>query len=112
MLVTGVLTDRSIAFHTAALAQREGARVVLTGVGRSVSLTRRIAQRLPQPAPVIELDVTSDEQLAALPDAVREHADRLDGVLHAIAFAPPGALGGEFLNTPWGDVATTMQVST
>lgn len=112
VLVTGVLTDRSIAFHAAALAQREGAQVVLTGVGRSLSLTRRIAQRLPSPAHVIELDVTSDEQLDALAPALREHADQVDGVLHAIAYAPPGALGGQFLQTAWPDVATTLQVST
>ena len=112
ILVTGVLTDRSIAFHTAALAQREGARVVLTGVGRSLSLTRRIATRLPEAAPVVELDVTDDAQLSALPDAVGRHADRLDGVLHAIAYAPEAALGGRFADTPWADVATTLQVST
>src|SRR5881398_2941618 len=112
VLVTGVLTERSIAFHTAALAQKEGAEVVLTGVGRSLSLTRRIAGRLPVSAPVVELDVTSAEQLEALPDAVRQHTDRLDGVLHAIAYAPPGALGGDFLHTEWPDVATTLQIST
>ncbi|MBV9293560.1 MAG: enoyl-ACP reductase FabI [Frankiales bacterium] len=112
VLVTGVLTDKSIAFRTAALAQEAGARVVLTGVGRSLSLTRRIAGRLPRPTPVLELDVTSDEQLAALPDALREHTDRVDGVLHAIAFAPESALGGELLGTPWTDVATAMQIST
>ena len=112
VLVTGVLTDRSIAFHAAELAQREGARVVLTGVGRSLSLTKRIAGRLPTAAPVLALDVTDEEQLAALPDALREHTDRVDGVLHAIAFAPESALGGGFLQTPWADVATALHVST
>jgi enoyl ACP reductase len=112
VLVTGVLTERSIAFRTAALAQEHGARVVLTGVGRSLSLTRRIARRLPETAPVVELDVTSEEQLAALPDALREHTDRIDGVLHAIAFAPEAALGEDFLRPGWSDVATALHVST
>jgi enoyl-[acyl-carrier protein] reductase I len=112
VLVTGVLTDKSIAFRVAEVAQREGAAVVLTGVGRSLSLTRRIAGRLPRPAPVVALDVTDEEQLAALPVAVREHVDSLDGVLHAIGFAPPSALGGGFIDAPWSDVATALHVST
>jgi enoyl-[acyl-carrier protein] reductase I len=86
--------------------------VLLTGVGRSLSLTGRIARRLPQPAPVLPLDVTDDEQLAALPGLLHQHTDHLDGALHAIAYAPPGALGGDFLATTWADVATTVQVST
>ena len=109
VLVTGVLTDASIAFHVARLAQQEGASVVLTSFGRALSLTRRIARRLPQPAPVVELDVTSDEDLARLPERVGEHVDGLDGVLHSIGFAPPGAF--EFLNAQWPDVATALQVS-
>jgi enoyl-[acyl-carrier protein] reductase I len=76
-----------------------------------MSLTTRIAGRLPQPAPVIELDVTSDADLAALEARVREHVDGLDGVVHSIGFAPEAALGGNFLNTEWADVATAMQVS-
>ena len=92
VLVTGVLTDASIAFHVARLAQEEGATVVLTSFGRALSLTRRIAGRLPEPAPVVELDVTDEEHLAALPERVREHVDGLDGVLHSIGFAPEGAL--------------------
>ncbi len=110
ILVTGVLTDASIAFHVARLAQQEGASVVLTGFGR-LSLVQRIARRLPDPPPVIELDVTSPEQLDSLAQRVSEHLDGLDGVVHAIAFAPPSALGGEFLKTPWEDVATAVQVS-
>ena len=112
ILVTGVLTEASIAFRTAAVAQDEGATVVLTGVGRSLSLTRRIAQRLPQPAPVIELDVTDAAQLDRLAEGVRQHADALDGVLHAIGYAPESALGGGFLDTSWTDVSTTLQIST
>jgi enoyl-[acyl-carrier protein] reductase I len=111
LLVTGVITDASIAFSTAKLAQENGATVVLTGYGR-MSLVERIAKRLPEPAPVIELDVTSPEQLAGLPDKVREHTDGLDGVVHSIGFAPQSVLGGEFLNAQWDDVATALHVST
>ena len=110
VLVTGVITDASIAFSVARLAQQEGAEVVLTGFGR-LSLVNRIAAKLPKPAPVIELDVTSPEQLAALADRVREHVDGLDGVVHSVAFGPPDALGGNFLNTPWESVATAVNVS-
>jgi meromycolic acid enoyl-[acyl-carrier-protein] reductase len=111
LIVTGVLTDASIGFATARLAQEEGADVVLTGYGR-LSLVQRVAQRLPKPAPVIELDVTSEDDLAALPDRVREHVDGVDGVLHSIGFAPASCLGGGFLDAPWPDVATALHVST
>jgi enoyl ACP reductase len=111
LLVTGVITDASIAFAAAKLAQENGATVVLTGFGR-LSLVERIAKRLPAEAPVIELDVTDDAHLAALPDKVREHVDGLDGVLHSIAFGPQSVLGGEFLNAKWEDVAQALQVST
>jgi meromycolic acid enoyl-[acyl-carrier-protein] reductase len=111
LLVTGVLTEASIAFATARLAQREGAEVVLTWYGR-MSLVRRVADMLPKPPPLIELDVTSEEHLAALPDRVREHVDGLDGVLHSIGFAPASCLGGGFLDAPWTDVATALQIST
>jgi meromycolic acid enoyl-[acyl-carrier-protein] reductase len=111
ILVTGVLTDASIAFHVARLAQEEGAEVVLSSFGRVRRLTERISSRLPKPAPVVELDVTSPEDLAALPERVREHTDGLDGVLHSIGFAPESALGGNFLNTDWQDVATAVHVS-
>ncbi len=111
ILVTGVLTEASIAFHVARLAQQEGAELVLTGFGR-MSLVNRIAKRLPQPAPVVELDVTNQEHLDSLAERVGEHVDHLDGVLHAIAFAPEGALGGSFLETSWADVSTAVHVST
>jgi meromycolic acid enoyl-[acyl-carrier-protein] reductase len=111
ILVTGVLTDASIAFHVARIAQEEGATVVLTSFGRALSLTRRIASRLPAPAPVVELDVTSTDDLAALAGRVSEHVDGLEGVLHSIGFAPEAALGGNFLNTEWADVATAVHVS-
>ena len=111
ILVTGVLTDASIAFHIARLAQEEGANVVLSSYGRVHRLTERISGRLPQTAPVIQLDVTNDADLAALADRVRVHLPTLDGVVHSIGFAPESALGGNFLNTAWTDVATAMQVS-
>jgi enoyl ACP reductase len=111
ILVTGVLTDQSIAFHVARLAQEEGATVVLTSFGRAMGLTRRSAGRLPHEAAVVELDVTNPEDLAALADRVREHVDGIDGVLHSIGFAPETALGGNFLNTEWPDVATAVHVS-
>jgi enoyl-[acyl-carrier protein] reductase I len=110
VLVTGVLTDASIAFHVARIAQQEGATVVLTGFGR-MSLVERIAKRLPQPPPVLELDVTNTEHLDSLAGRVAEHVPRLDGVLHGIAFAPQAALGGNFLDTEWADVATAVHVS-
>ncbi|HEY7429292.1 MAG TPA: enoyl-ACP reductase FabI [Streptosporangiaceae bacterium] len=110
ILVTGVLTDSSIAFHVARIAQQEGATLVLTGFGR-MSLVERIARRLPEPPSVLELDVTDAGQLASLAERVSEHTPRLDGVLHGIAFAPQAALGGNFLHTEWADVATAVQVS-
>ncbi len=111
ILVTGVLTDASIAFHVARVAQQEGAIVVLTGFGR-LSLVERIARRLPSPPPVLELDVTDDDHLASLAGRVSEHVHGLDGVVHGIGFAPQAALGGNFLNTAWDDVATAVHVST
>lgn len=110
ILVTGVLLESSIAFHTAKIAQEQGAEVVLTGFGR-LSLVERIANRLPKPAPVIELDVSDQEQLDSLAERVRQHVDGLDGVVHSVGFAPQDALGGNFLNTPWESVATALQVS-
>ncbi len=111
LLITGVITDASIAYSAAKLAQEQGATVVLTGFGR-MSLVERIAKRLPEPAPVVELDVTNAEHLESLAGRVSEHVDGLDGVLHSIAFAPPTCLGGNFLTAPWDDVATALHIST
>lgn len=111
ILVTGVLTPNSIAFHVARLAQQQGAEVLLTGFGR-MSLVERVAKRLPLPVPpVLELDVTDPEQLASLAGRVSAQVDALDGVLHAIAYAPPGALGDDFLDATWQDASTAFQVS-
>lgn len=112
ILITGVLTDQSIAFHVARLAQEQGANVVLTSFGRTMSLTKRSAARLPNEVSIVELDVTSQEDLESLADRVREHVPHLDGVLHSIGFAPESALGGNFLHTSWADVATAMEIST
>jgi meromycolic acid enoyl-[acyl-carrier-protein] reductase len=111
ILVTGVLTEASIAFSVAKLAQEQGAEVILSSFGRMLPITTKIAERLPKPAPVIELDATSEEDLAALSSRVKEHFAELDGIVHAIAFAPQTALGGNFLETPWSDVATAVEVS-
>ncbi|MFF4605701.1 enoyl-ACP reductase FabI [Streptomyces sp. NPDC001339] len=111
VLVTGVLTEASIAFQAAKVAQNEGAEVILTGFGR-LSLVERIAKRLPKEAPVIELDVTNQEHLDGLADKVREHLGgdaRLDGIVHSIAFGPQGAFN--FLEASWEDVSTAVQVS-
>lgn len=111
VLVTGVITTSSIAFHVARLAQEQGAQVVLTGYGR-VRLVERLAQRLPRPAPVVALDVTDPDQLAELRGRVGEHVDSLDGVLHSVAFAPEASIGGNFMTTEWPEVAQALQVST
>ncbi|MGP7960809.1 enoyl-ACP reductase FabI [Sanguibacter sp. A247] len=111
LLITGVLTDHSIAFHVARLAQLEGAEVILTSFGRQMRLTQAIAKRLPAPAPVIELDITNDEHLASLADQIREHTDHLDGAVHSIGFAPQSVMGGNFLSGEWADVATALEVS-
>ncbi|AZI58040.1 enoyl-[acyl-carrier-protein] reductase FabI [Nakamurella antarctica] len=110
LVITGVITEASMAFHTARQAQEQGANVVLTGYGR-LSLVERIAKRLPNEAPVVELDVTDAEQLASLAERVSVHIPTVDGVLHSIGFAPGSALGGDFLATPWADVATTVHTS-
>jgi enoyl-[acyl-carrier protein] reductase I len=110
VLITGVITDASIAFHAARVAQEQGATVVLTGYGR-ISLVRRIAKRLPVEAPVVELDVQDSEHLDGLAAAAVEHVDGLDGVLHSIGFAPASCLGEPFLDAPWSDAASALEVS-
>ena len=112
ILVAGVTMDSSIGFATAKFAQEQGATVLISNFGRALGITRRIARRLPTEPPVLELDVTDDDHLAGLADAVREHVDGLDGVVHSIAFGNPETLlGGKFLDGPWPDVAQALQVS-
>jgi meromycolic acid enoyl-[acyl-carrier-protein] reductase len=108
ILVTGVLNDASIAYGVARIAQEQGAEVVLSSFGRIMSLTRRAARKLPTEPEIVELDVTNAEDLAALAERV---GGRLDGVLHAIAFAPESCLGGGFVEAPWEDVSVAFQVS-
>ncbi len=111
LLITGVLTPQSIAFAAARSAQEHGAEIVLTNFGRTVSLTEKTAKRLPQPCDVLEMNVNEDAQIDAVCEQLASRWGRLDGVLHAIAFAPQDALGGNFLHTPWESVATAVQTS-
>lgn len=99
LLITGVLTDDSIAFHIARIAQEEGAELVLTGFGRGLRLTERTAARLPHPAEVFELDINNPADMESLVAALTAKWGKVDGALHAIAYAPEDALGGNFLNT-------------
>ena len=111
LLVTGVATRHSIAFSVAERAQRAGAEVVLTGFGRAIRLTRRAAERLPEPPDVLELDVSKAEDFDALAGMLEERWGGLDGALHAVAFAPGDALGGNFMDTPAASASTAFQVS-
>jgi enoyl-[acyl-carrier protein] reductase I len=108
ILVPGVLNDASIAFAVAKRAQEEGAEIILTSFGRAMSLTQRAARRLPAEPVVVELDVSSPSDLDSLASRV---GGELDGVLHAIGFAPESCLGGGFLSAPWEDVSVALQVS-
>lgn len=112
LLLTGVLDPRSIAFHVARVAQDQGAEIVLTSFGRARRLTERAANRLPTTPDVLELDVTSPDDLDAVAGELTDRWGHLDGVLHAVGYAPPSCLGGGFLDAPWEDVATALQVST
>ena len=108
ILVTGVVSDASIAFAVARVAEEQGAEIVLSSFGRVTRLTERAARKLTSSPPVVELDVSSPDDLEALAERV---GGKLDGVVHAIAFAPPSCLGGGFLDAPWEDVSVAMQVS-
>jgi enoyl ACP reductase len=111
ILVTGVVNRRSIAFSIAERAQEQGAEVLLTSFGRIKRMTERAAARLPSPPDVLELDVNSDEDLAALREELGSRWGRVDGAVHAIAYAPPDALGGDFLATPRASAATAFETS-
>jgi len=112
IVVTGVLTDASLAYGVARLALQEGADIVLTGAGRGMSLTQRTARKLRDDIDVFELDVTQPAQLTAVHDEVASKWGRVDGVLHAIGFAPAVCLGDDFMAATWDDVAIAMHVST
>jgi enoyl-[acyl-carrier protein] reductase I len=111
VVVTGVLTDSSIAFTIARLAQEQGAEIVLTSFGRPMRITERVARRLPDPPDVLELDVSNPEHVGQLTGELDKRWGRLDGMVHSIGFAPESCLGGNFMSAPWEDVATAMQVS-
>jgi enoyl ACP reductase len=111
LLVTGVLTPQSIAFAVARIAQEEGADVVLTSFGKAMGLTEKSARRLPRPPDVLELDVNDSSHIERLAGELGLRWGRLDGFLHAIAFAPQDALGGAFLQTPWESAAVAYRTS-
>lgn len=112
LVITGVLTDASLAFGVARLAQEQGAEVILTGAGRGLSLTTRTARKLSGDVAVLEFDVTVPEHVESVRNQVAEHWDRVDGVLHAIGFAPAACLGDDFMAATWDDVSVAMHVST
>ncbi len=111
VLVTGVLDRRSIAYSAARLASEQGAEIALSGFGRAMSLTKRTARRLDPEPPVLELDVNKPEDIEAIAGDLRERWGEVHGIVHAIAFAPEDALGGNFLTTEWPSVATAVQTS-
>ena len=113
ILLTGVLTDASIAFAVAEQALAEGAEVALSGAGRGLSLTRRTARKLGEDIPVLELDITDPAHVAALSPALQElGCDRVDGALHAIGFAPASCLGQGMFEAGWDDVSVALHIST
>ena len=111
IVITGVLTDASLAFSVATLAQQEGANIVLTGAGRALSLTLRTARKLPKPVEVYELDVTQPEHLRSVHDHLAATWGRVDGVLHSIGFAPEACLGDDFMAPQWSDVSVAIHIS-
>ncbi len=111
LFITGVLTDKSIAFAVAKIAQQEGAEVVLSGAGRGYRLTKLTAKRLPVEPDVVEMDVNEPAQIEAVRAALESRWGRVDGVLHAIGYAPPACLGGGFVDTEWADVSVAIQTS-
>jgi meromycolic acid enoyl-[acyl-carrier protein] reductase len=111
LLITGVLTRDSIAYSVAEAAQEQGAELVLSSFGRAMSLTEKSAKRLPQPVDVLEMDANNPDHIQAVADDLAKRWGRVDGFLHAIAFAPRDALGGNFLNTPWESVQAALQTS-
>jgi enoyl-[acyl-carrier protein] reductase I len=111
IVITGVLTDASLAFAVARIAQQEGADIVLTGAGRALSLTQRTARKLDGDVAVFELDVTVPDHLVAVREALAERWGRVDGVLHSIGFAPDACLGDDFMAATWDDVGVALHIS-
>ncbi len=111
LLITGVITKDSIAFHAAERAQREGATVLLTSFGRVRRLTERAASKLPEPVDVLELDVNRQGDLESLTEELGDRWGGVDGALHAIAFAPEDALGGRFMTAPADSAVEAFRTS-
>jgi enoyl-[acyl-carrier protein] reductase I len=111
LLITGVLTEASLAFGVAKLAQAEGAEVVLTSVSSVMRHTERAAKKLAVEPTIVEFDVTDPTHVASVRDAIGEQWGTVDGALHAIGFAPPVCLGGTFLDATWDDVGTAINIS-
>lgn len=111
LLITGVLTDDSLAFGTAQLAQREGAEIVLTGFGRGLRLTERTARKLDTEVEVLELDISDADHVTRVREHIQSTWGRLDGALHSIGFAPEACLGDDFWAPDWNDVSTAVEVS-
>ena len=112
ILITGVLTDTSLAFGVARIAQEQGAEIVLTGAGRGLSITERTARKLPTMPDVLELDITNQEHIESVRNALKEKWGTVDGALHAIGYAPPACLGDDFMACDWEDVSTAIHIST
>lgn len=112
ILITGVLTEASLAFGIAKIAQEEGANVILTGAGRGLSITQRTARKLPKETEVLELDITNPEHIESVRNTLKEKWGNVDGALHAIGYAPPACLGDDFMACEWEDVSTAIHIST
>jgi enoyl-[acyl-carrier protein] reductase I len=97
ILITGVLSNRSIAYGVARACHREGATLAFTYVNDD--LKERVARLAAEfgSCPVLPCDVTSDAQVGALFERLRAEWGGLDGLLHSIAFAPREALAGDYL---------------
>jgi len=111
ILITGILTDKSIAYATAQVAIENGAEVVATGFGKGLRITERIVKRLPGDIQVYEMDIQNEEQVVSAANSIKENFGNLDGILHAIAFSPTEAMGGNFMNTSIEDASTSFEVS-
>jgi enoyl-[acyl-carrier protein] reductase I len=111
VLITGVLNTSSIAYASAQVAQAEGAEIVLSGFGRGLSITERVAKKLGDSVPVIELDVSNPDQLEAAAQYIDDRWGALDGLLHSIGYAPPACLEGDILHPQWSDVSIAIEIS-
>jgi enoyl-[acyl-carrier protein] reductase I len=113
LVITGVLTKDSIAASVAEQALKAGAEVVLTSFGRASRLTERVARSLPGQPDVLELDVSDPAHHEALATTLSERWGQVDGVLHAIGFAPELCLGQPegIMAAGWDDVSIAFNIS-